>query len=160
MTYETHVLDIVNSGSWTDKTFNSVSKYLKSVERRLSGPESTLLLRSIHDKRCFLSANIPDKTSNEIIYGPVSHRPTERTDDFSIFKLVLKDYVNHNIKKTLNMTIKEYLALTPYEKIIYDEFALECTEAIAKVEEKLEKDTNENVKNFKESISSDMFDED
>lgn len=157
-TKETHLLDVMNAGTWSEHSFDYVRKAVLQVDTELTGPESTYLLRDLFNYRFYPAARDKERPNEERIYGTVMFREADSTVNYSFFKLILRDYVNCNIKKILNMDIKEYLALTPYEKMIYDEFAIECSQVIADEVSKMEKDNDRNIKKATMNLEEELDD--
>lgn len=146
----------MNSGRWNENSSNYIKDVALSMNVRATGPESTLILRELYNIKHYLSTTQNKDDPLEKIYGTVLYRENDSNVDYSLFKLILRDYVNLGIKRYLGLTIKEYLDLTPYEKMIYDEFALEYSELTAKEVEKLERENDNTIKRFNKNNSIDL----
>lgn len=118
---------------------------MDKITTRLSGPESTLILRELFGNK-FYRANRENNSHEERIYGSVLYRENDATFRTSFLKPIMRDYINYNIAKSLKLTLKEYLELTPYEKMMYDDFAYECQEAMQDEIKKMEKENDLNIK--------------
>lgn len=138
---DTHLLDVLNPDTWTDKSVTMLRTAF-NLDSKITGPESTQVLRTLYNKQFYATTDDPA----EVIYGTVMYRDQEVTDNFSYYKHVMRDYVNNNIKKTVNISLREYMELTSYEKFMVDEFAQECSKVIAKEVERMEKDNDINIK--------------
>lgn len=146
-----HILRILNSGSWTDKTFDYVVEAAKNINQKLSSPESTLILRNLFNLTFVIRPNTP-RTPTESIYGTTILREEEDCVDYTMFEVVLKDYINNDIKKNFNLSVSEYLQLTPFEKISYDKVSIDFTKKLAEEVSKIEQKSNKDVANISKGL--------
>lgn len=125
------------------------------IKDRLTGPESTLISRTLFNKKYYVSASQEEAEPAEKIYGTILYREEESTLNCSWFRLLLQDYNNYQIKKVFNMSISEYMELTPYEKIMHDDVAVEILQATQKEVERLERQNDTNFKKVKGELDLD-----
>ena len=154
-----HLLDRMNAGNWNEFSFNYVKAGALQVKEKLTGPESTYILRDLFNFNFYSRNKEKEVPVEERIYGTILYRREESTVDYSFFKLILRDYVNCNIKKILNMDIDTYLHLTPYEKMVYDEFSLDCSRVINEEVERMEKDNERNIKRATAHLDNDALED-
>ena len=143
---KTHLVEVMNAGMWNEQSFNYVKAGALKIKEKLTGPESTYILRDLFNYHFFEESRVKDKPIYERIYGSILYRENESSVDLSFFKLILRDYINCNIKKILNMDIGDYLELTPYAKMVLDEFSVECSKVINEEVEKMEKANDKNIR--------------
>lgn len=85
---------------------------LHLINKRLTSPESALLLRDLFHK-----AYCPPESSNiETVFGASVRRQNENIDDFLSFQTFFDEYIEFDIKKFFGLTIAEFFDLTLYEK--------------------------------------------
>lgn len=53
----------------------------------------------------------------ENVFGPVVYREEESIDNFTMLPVIIADYTKFEIKKFYNLTIKEFLSTTRYERL-------------------------------------------
>lgn len=154
-----HILEAMRPVKFDLDQFNHFADAAHVIKTRLSRPESTLISRTLFNQKYYKTSSDPNADATEKIYGSILYRPEESTMKCSWLKPILQDFNNYQIKKVYNMNVKEYMELNSYEKIMYDEFALEILKATQKEVERLEKQSDNNIKKTKAALDLDDFEE-
>lgn len=156
---KSHILEVIRPKVYNREEFNSFQDALFLIKDKLTGPESTLISRTLFNKKYYVSNSQEEQTHEEKIYGTILYREEESTLNCSWFRLLLQDFNNYQIKKVFNMTLPEYLELSPYEKILIDDVAIEILQATQKEVERLERQNDTNFKKVKGELDLDSIEE-
>lgn len=109
---------------------------LHLIKRRLTSPESALLLRDLFHK-----AYTPTEDSGaELVFGASIRRKNESVDEFLSYKTFMEEYLEFDIKKFFGLTLQDFFELTLYEK---DALLTQATEHMKKLNEKMKQMKNE-----------------
>ena len=139
----THILKVSNDTNYQhDKAIDYLYTLAETIKGKPSHPTIDHLIRVLYEKKYFLSAKNPGNTkeaTDEYIFKGVLYRENESSFKWNMLRSVFKDYSANDIKKCFQMSIKEYLDLTMYEKMLYDEFAMEWAKEIAAAAEAAQK---------------------
>lgn len=154
MTLDSHVHDIINPIKWSNADYNYFKETITKINKKMSAPESALVMRTIYDQRYFLAAAQKSKSLQEMYLGSVLFRKNEELSDFSMFNKLLKDYKRNEIKQCLGLTIREYLNLTPYEKYMMDKFAISWTKEMAKIMQDQQHQSDERLNSYRKSMEN------
>lgn len=143
MKKSTHILQVSNDTNYEHyKAIDYLYTLADTIKGNPSHPTVDHLLRVLYEKKYFLSAKNPSNTkeaTDEYIFKGVLYRENESSFKWNMLRSLFKDYSANDIKKCFQMSIREYLDLTMYEKILYDEFAIEWAKEIAAAAEAAQK---------------------
>lgn len=143
MKKSTHILQVSNDTNYEHyKALDYLYTLAENIKGNPSHPTVDHLLRVLYEKKYFLSAKNPSNTkeaTDEYIFKGVLYRENESSFKWNMLRSLFKDYSANDIKKCFQMSIREYLDLTMYEKILYDEFAIEWAKEIAAAAEAAQK---------------------
>lgn len=153
--YDTHILRLLNNHTWSDESFDYLKVAIENIKKKVSGPESTLFLRTLFDRQYYKSAMDKALTPEEKYWGAILHRKNEETFDYNLYKQLLRDYVRCDVKKALNLSFAEYLELTMYEKYMVDEFCSEWSQELSKSIKDAEKQSNNRIDKIRSADSID-----
>lgn len=149
----THILDVINGLRWKNEDYVYFQNIISNINKKMSSPESSLVLRTLFDQRYFKTASENSKSPQEIFLGSVLWRKNETYYDFVSYPKLLKDYKRNEIKQCLGLSFQDYLALTPYEKMEVDKFSVEWSQEMAKMMQQQQNESDDRLSDYKKSIA-------
>lgn len=149
----THILDVINGIRWKNEDYIYFQDIISNINKKMSSPESSLVLRTLFDQRYFKTASEKSKSPQETFLGSVLWRKNETYFDFVSYPKLLKDYKRNEIKQCLGLSFQDYLTLTPYEKMEVDKFSVEWSQEMAKMMQQQQNESDDRLSDYKKSIA-------
>lgn len=92
-------------------------KFAEAVKEPVNYIESTILMRSFIYKRVFDDISYESNTLETVLA-----REEETMETYTTINYILRDYSSKEVNKCLNMSLTDYLDLTPHQKLYIDRF--------------------------------------